>query len=208
MYMKLYNICGSFLVFIIVVPHFAGPKSEIIPDELHDGGGVFIAIFLDGLDVCDGIIEGSLGNLAGHGLVAHDLIIEDGEIQGETKSNRVGGFELLVGDGGGAFVGFHGEELGILVLVVLGVLADVTMVVSLHFHEKHFGFIGVGRGDQIVVQKVDDVVAVGVQLDLDLLLVFLQQAQFVAVLCLLLLFDGRQSSPSSSSTSHGVLVSH
>ena len=92
--------------------------------------------------------------------------------------------------------------------LILNIFADVTMIVALHFHEKYFAFIGVCRGDQIVVQKVYDVIAILVQFLLDLLLVFLQQTQFVAVLRLLLLFDRGQSSPSSSSTSHGVLVSH
>lgn len=36
---------------------FRGPEGEVISDQLHDGGGILVLIFLDGLDVSNGVIE-------------------------------------------------------------------------------------------------------------------------------------------------------
>ena len=44
---------------------FRGPEGQIISDELHDGCGILVLIFLDLVNVSNGIIEGLLGQLAG-----------------------------------------------------------------------------------------------------------------------------------------------
>ena len=94
-------------------------------------------------------------------------------------------------------------------VLALGVFTDVSVVVTLHFHEEHFAFIGVGTGDQVVVQQVDDVVAVFVQLQLDFLFVLSEEVEFVGrVLGLFLLLDGAEGPPGSPPAADGVLVCH
>ena len=68
------------LVLILVVVallELGSPQGEVVSDKLHDGGGIFVDILIELLDVADGLVEGFLGELAGLGWVIHDLVVED-----------------------------------------------------------------------------------------------------------------------------------
>ena len=150
-------------------------------------------------DVGDGIVEGGLSQLTCLGRIVHDLIVEDGEIQGKSQSDRVGGLQLGSGDICGVVICFKGGSGGLVVLLSDGVLADVSEVVPFHFKVENLGFGVLLVVDELRVQEKDDVHAEAGQFLLDLPLVVLQQLEvgrLVAVLGLLLLLDGGESSPS------------
>lgn len=44
---------------------FRSPESQVVSDELHNGGGILVLVFFDLIDVGNGIVEGLLGKLTG-----------------------------------------------------------------------------------------------------------------------------------------------
>lgn len=94
-------------------------------------------VFLDVLDVSDGIIESLLGKIAGLSWVIQALIVEDRVVKGQSESDGVGGFKLGVGDVRGSLVGFVGTLGDFLVDLSLGVLRNVSEVVTLHFEVEN-----------------------------------------------------------------------
>ena len=52
------------LFSVIIILQFAGPQSQVVSDQLHNGRSIFILIFIDMFDVGNGVIEGSLGDAA------------------------------------------------------------------------------------------------------------------------------------------------
>jgi hypothetical protein len=158
------------------------------------------------LDVSDGIIEGLLGEVARLRRVIHNLVVEDGEVECQTKADRVRRLELLVGEIRGLLVGTKGALSSLLVNIARGVLGNVSVVVTLHLQEEDLG-LSVGSAlDEEVVEEVEDVVAEAGQLSLDLLLVVTQQADVLGALRVLLLLDGGDGAPGRAARADRVLV--
>jgi hypothetical protein len=81
---------------------------QVVPQELHDEGGVLVALLGEGVELCvvlahasrpivatsltsNGIVESLLGQLASLVGRVEDLVVEDGEVQCETKADGVRG---------------------------------------------------------------------------------------------------------------------
>ena len=92
------------IILVSVSRDVGGPEGEVITEELHDDGGVLVRVLRKVVELSDGIVESLLGELAGLVGRSHDLVVEDGEVQGETKTDGVSGREL-VGNVGGSLVG-------------------------------------------------------------------------------------------------------
>ena len=60
-----------------------------------------------------------------------DLVIEDGEVESETQTDRVGRRQLSLGDLGSSLVGLERLVCGVLTLVANGELGEVSVVVTL-----------------------------------------------------------------------------
>lgn len=60
-----------------------------------------------------------------------DLVVKDGEVKGETKTDRVSGRQLSLGNLGSSFVGFERLVCGLLASVTDSKLGQITVVVSL-----------------------------------------------------------------------------
>lgn len=83
------------LILVSVSGDVGGPEGEVITEELHDDGRVLVRVLREVVELGDGIVESLLGELAGLVGGAHDLVMEDREVQGKTKTDGVGGGELL-----------------------------------------------------------------------------------------------------------------
>jgi hypothetical protein len=79
----------------------------------------------------NGIVEGLLGEVASTVRGVQNLIVEDGEVQGETQADGVGGRKLSLGDIGGSLVSLEGLIGRVLAAVANGELSQVTVVVTL-----------------------------------------------------------------------------
>jgi hypothetical protein len=79
----------------------------------------------------NGLVERGLGHLAGLVGRVQDLVVEDREVQGKTKTDGVGRGELGSSDLSGGLVSLEGLVGGILALVGHGEFGEVTVVVTL-----------------------------------------------------------------------------
>ena len=77
------------------------------------------------------VIESLLGQLASLVGRVEDLVVEDGEVQGKTKTDGVGGSQVLGSDLSGGLVSLERLVGRSLALVANGELSEVTVVVTL-----------------------------------------------------------------------------
>ena len=156
-----------------------------------------------------------------------DLVVEDGEVEGQTQADGVRGRKLGLSNLGGSLVGLERLVGRILALVADGELGEVAVVIALpalglapkaevkkgwhaiHLVVEDLGLARLGRGDEVLVEDLEDVLADIGQLVLDLLAVVLDQGDLAGVaLGLLLLLDGSNDSPRGTAGADNVLVSH
>ena len=124
---------------VTIFLELGGPESQVVSDELHDGGGILVLILLDLINVSNGIIEGLLGQLTGFAGVVLNLVVEDGVVQGKAESDGMSGLEILLSLVSGALVGLMGVVSSLVVLSSGGVFRDVSEVVSLHLVVEDLG---------------------------------------------------------------------
>merc|ERR1711957_44526 len=148
----------------VVVVLLFSPESEVLLEELNDGLGITEVVFLELVNFVEGILEGLVSEVTGGLVVLHGLVMEDGEVKGETELDGVARGE---GDAVGLVVGGKGLLLNLLEVVTLGVLGDVTVVVSDHLDEESLGLSVAGLGEDLVVDHVDDSLAVTLELGLN-----------------------------------------
>jgi len=71
-----------------------GPECQVVPEELHDESAVAVRLLRKGVKLGDGVIESLLGEMASPVRRVQDLVIEDGEVEGETETDGVSWSEL------------------------------------------------------------------------------------------------------------------
>ena len=98
------------------------PQCEVIPQQLHDEGGVLVAVFAQRVQLGDGVVERLLGQLARLLRRVQDLVVEDGEVERQTEPDRVRRLHLALADLERVLVRF------------LGVLDDRCNGDHLHYH--------------------------------------------------------------------------
>jgi hypothetical protein len=132
---------------------------EVVTEQLHDESRVLVALLAEGVELCngcvskmtitkrrrrwhvyskfgkrltsDGIVKGLLGEVASLVGGVEDLVVEDGEVEGKTKADGVGGRQLSLGNLGGSLVSLEGLIGRVLAAVANGELGEVTVVVTL-----------------------------------------------------------------------------
>jgi len=75
-----------------------GPQSEVITQQLHDQGAVTVALLRKRVELSNGIVESLLGKVAGTVGGVQNLVVENGEVQSETKTDGVGRGEVGLGN--------------------------------------------------------------------------------------------------------------
>lgn len=104
---------------------------KVVTEELHDKGGVLVALLGKGVELRNRLVEGSLSHLASLVRGVEDLVVEDREVQGETETDGVGGSKLGGSDLGGSLVSLERLVGRLLALVTHGELGEVAVVVTL-----------------------------------------------------------------------------
>jgi hypothetical protein len=112
-------------------------------------------------------------------VVLHDLVVEHGEVEGKTEADGVAGGEL---DASSLFVSLEGVLLNRLELGILCVLSDVAVVVTDHLDEEGLGLASALLCEHLIVDGVDDHLAVVGELLLD---GFLVRGESISVLLVL-----------------------
>jgi hypothetical protein len=148
-----------------------------------------------------------------------------GELRISTKAEGVGGGEVLGSDLGSSLVSLErlvgrslalvaNSELGkVAVVVTLPVVRTVVsrgshlQWAALHLVVEDLGLAALGRGDEVAVKALQDVLADLGKLGLDLLAVLLDESDLgLVALGLLLLLDRGDDSPRGTTGTDDVLV--
>ena len=79
----------------------------------------------------NGVVESKLGEVASLVGRVEDLVVEDGEVEGQSKANGVGRGKVSLSDLGGSLVSLEGSIGRALAVVANGELGKVTVVVTL-----------------------------------------------------------------------------
>ena len=79
----------------------------------------------------NGVIESLLSQVAGLVGGVQDLVVEDGEVERETKADGVRGRKLSLGNLGGSLVGVERLVGRLLAAITDGELGEVSVVITL-----------------------------------------------------------------------------
>jgi len=179
------------------------PEGEVLLEELDDALGVTEVVLLELVDLVERVLEGGVGELAGDLVVLHDLVVEDGEVEGKAELDGVAGGQL---DLVGLVVSLQGRLLNLIEEGVTGVLSDVAVVVTDHLDEEGLGLTVAVLRENVLVDDINDVLAVLGEGLLDFELVGGECG--VVLLVLGVLLDGGNGAAGGSLGGDQVLESH
>lgn len=103
---------------------------QVVPQQLHDQCGILVALFAEGVELSNGVIESLLGKVASLVGRVEDLVVEDGEVEGQAKSDRVGRSKIGLSNFGSGLVCFEGLVGGLLSLVGSSEFGEVTVIIT------------------------------------------------------------------------------
>ena len=144
------------------------PEGQVLLEKLDDALGIAEVVLLKLVNFVEGLLEGVIGELASFGVVLQDFVIEDGEVESQAELDGVAGRQI---DGVGLLVGCLGCLLDFFKLGIFGVLSDIAVVITDHFHEEGFGLVSAIPSQHARVDHGNDLLAVILKLFLDLRLV-------------------------------------
>ena len=102
-----------------------GPQSKVVAQQLHDKRGVLVALLAERVELCDGVVEGLLSQVARAVWRVQDLVIEYGEVQRQAEADGVRGGQVGVGDGGGRGVRLEGLGRALLAHIATLKLSEI-----------------------------------------------------------------------------------
>jgi hypothetical protein len=164
---------------------FLLPEGKVLLEELDDGLGISEGLFIDVIDLLEGLGKSLLAELASLLMVVHNLVVEHGEVESKTKSDGVASVELL-GEDVGLLVALLGTLLDGSEVVTLGGLGNVSVVITDHLLEEGLGLIVGGELEAVIADDANNSEADVVKLLFDLLLVGLESVAELGVLGVLL----------------------
>jgi hypothetical protein len=109
--------------------------------------------------------------------LSKSLTVKHREVQSQAQTDGVCWREASRRDLDGGFVGDECLLPGVSAALVVGKLGEVSVVVALHLVIEDLALVGGGRGNQVLVEDVQDIAADVGQLLLDLLAVRLRNEQ-------------------------------
>ena len=148
-------------------------------------------------------MESLISEFAGSLVILHDFVVEDGEVEGETKLDWVAWWES---DFVGLVVSFEGLLLDALKLVGLGVFCNVAIVVTDHLDEECLGLTVASLSENLIVDHINNSLAVSGQLLFDVGLVSSESLGEFGILGVLL--DSGNSAASSTLAADQILEGH
>jgi hypothetical protein len=155
---------SSQIVNGIVVVLLFSPESEVLLEEFDDALGVTEIVFLELVNFVKGVLEGLVSEVAGGLVVLHGFVVEDREVEGKSELDRIARREV---DGVGFVVSFEGRVLNFIKVITLGVLSNVTVVVSDHLDKESLGLSVAGFGKNLILNHIDDSLAIVLELGFD-----------------------------------------
>ena len=68
--------------------HVRRPEREVVPEELHDERRVLVALLGQRVQLCDGVVEGGLGEAARAVRRVQDLVVKHRKVEGQAQPER------------------------------------------------------------------------------------------------------------------------
>jgi len=162
------SLVSSQVIDGVITLLFLLPESEVLLEELDDALGVTEVVLLELVDLVESLLESGISEFASLGVILEDLVVEDGEVEGESELDGVAGGKI---NSIGFLVGDLGLTLNFVELSILGVLGNVAVVVTDHLDEESLGLISAVAVEDAVLDDINDLLAVVDELSLDLGLV-------------------------------------
>jgi hypothetical protein len=106
------------------------PECQIVPQQLHNECRILVRFFREGIKFSNGIIECLLGELARLVWAVQDLVVEHGKVEGESKTDGMGRWDLGDGDLPGIFVRCERLVSAVLAQIARGDFGEVAMIIS------------------------------------------------------------------------------
>ena len=110
--------------------HIAGPKRQVISEELHDQRRILVALLGECVEFGNRIVKRLLGKVARTVRRVEDLIVEYGEVERETEADWVSGWEFSDRNVRRGLVGLERLVGAVLALVASGELCKVAVVIA------------------------------------------------------------------------------
>lgn len=107
-----------------------GPQSEVVSEQLHDKGGVLVTLLTQRVQLSNRIIKRLLRQLTCLLGTVEDLVVEDREVERQSESDGVGGWQLAGGMGARLVVGLEAVVRRLLLAFSRFKLRQVPVVVS------------------------------------------------------------------------------
>ena len=193
---------GCSQVFNGVLLFFFLPQRQVLLEEFDDRLSISESLFINIINLLEGLGQGLLTKLTGFLVVVHHLVVEHREVKGQSKSDWVAGIEALASSLCVVVV-LEGSVLNSLELISLGVFSNVSVVVTHHLLEEGLGLISRCNSEAGILDVLHDLVALVEKLLLNLLLVLLESTAVLGILGVLL--NGRDGPDGSSLGSDLVL---
>ena len=194
------KLAFSQVIDSVITLLFFFPESQVFLEELNDALGVTEVVLLKLIDLVEGLLEGGVGKLASLGGFLKDLVVEHGEVQSESELDGVASWKI---DGVGLLVGGLSLLLDILEGGILGVFGNIAIVITDHLDEESLGLFVALSLEDLGVDHVNDLLAVSLELLLNVTLVGEEGSVELAVLGVLL--DGRDGAASGALAADEVL---
>jgi hypothetical protein len=146
------------------------PEGQVLLEKLDDALGIAEVVLLELVNLVESLLEGRVSELASLAVVLQDFVVEDGEVEGEAELDWVARRQF---NAVSLLVSCLGCVFDLLELIVLGILSNVTIVVTDHLDEESLSLVSDGNTgiEDADVDHVDDLLAIGGELCLDLGLV-------------------------------------
>ena len=114
------------------------PESQVLLEKLDDALSIAEVVLLELVNLVEGLLKSVIGKFASLGVVLQHLIVEDREVEGQTKFDGIASCKV---DGISFFVSLLCLLLDFLKFRVFGIFSNVAIVVADHFHEEGLGFV-------------------------------------------------------------------
>jgi hypothetical protein len=137
------------------------PEGQVFLEEFDNALGISKIVFLELVNLVKSILESLIGQVAGSLVVFHNFVVENGEVEGEAELDGVAGRKSNLVS---LIVGLEGVLLDRLHKGTLCVLCDVAVVVTDHLDEEGLGLTVARLSEHLVVDGVNNVLAVLVEL--------------------------------------------
>ena len=176
------------------------PESQVLLEKLDDALSIAEVVLLELVNLVEGLLKSTVSELTSLCMVLKYFIVEDREVEGEAKLNWVASWKI---DRVCLLVGLLGLLLNFLKFGFLGVLCDVTVVVTDHLHEESFGLISAFACQDTGIDHIDNLLTVLLELFFDLILV--GEESLVELCIFWVLLDGGNSAAGGTFARNKVL---